>query len=36
MRGFVLLPLGVAALLLSQTTPPLAKVDVSLGDVSIN
>ena len=36
MRGFVLVPLGVGALLLSQTAPPLTKVDVSLGDVSIN
>lgn len=36
MRGFVLVPLSVVALLLSQTTPPLTKVDVSLGDVSIN
>jgi ABC-type nitrate/sulfonate/bicarbonate transport system substrate-binding protein len=36
MRGFVLAPLGVAILVLSQTAPTLTRVDVSLGDVSIN
>jgi NitT/TauT family transport system substrate-binding protein len=36
MRGFALVPLSVALMVLSQAAPPLTKVDVSLGDVSIN